>query len=79
MCKIADKFHFKRQQLRASMASPGTRGPEALSLLRSGLFDPSVVVSETFELSQIADAMVRNRDDKAHAKKLVMANPGVGW
>lgn len=70
----ADTFHFKRQQLRASMARPGTRAQEALDLLRSGIFDPQVVISSTFALEDIAEAMICNRDDKAHAKKLVMVN-----
>jgi L-iditol 2-dehydrogenase len=70
----ADTFHFKRQQLRASMAKPGTRAQEALELLSSGIFDPNVVISSTFALEDIAEAMVCNRDDKANAKKLVMVN-----
>jgi threonine dehydrogenase-like Zn-dependent dehydrogenase len=75
----ADTFHFRRQQLRASMARPGTRAAEALELLGSGLFDPRVVISGAFPLERIAEAMVRNRDDKAHAKKLVMVNPACAW
>lgn len=41
----ADTFHDRRQQLRSSMARPGTRAAEALELLASGIFDPSSVVA----------------------------------
>lgn len=75
----ADTFHFKRQQLRASMASPGTRAAEALDLLAGGAFDPAKVLSSKFELPDIAAAMVENRDDKANAVKLVMVNPSCPW
>lgn len=75
----ADTFHFKRQQLRASMAKPGTRAAEALDLLASGAFDPAKVLSGRFELADIAAAMVENRDDKANAIKLVMVNPACQW
>ena len=75
----ADKFHFKRQQLRASMAAPGTRGAEALALLRSGRFDPQVVLSHRFTLDDIAAAMAGCRDDKATSKKKVMINPESDW
>jgi threonine dehydrogenase-like Zn-dependent dehydrogenase len=75
----ADAFHFKRQQLRASMASPGTRAAEALKLLAGGTFDPSKVLSGTFGLPEIGAAMVQNRDDKANAIKLVMVNDECAW
>ena len=75
----ADQMHFRRQQLRSSMASPGTRGPEALALLRSGRFDPNLVISHCFELADLPANMLRNRDDKATAKKLVMLNPANAW
>ncbi len=75
----ADTFHLRRQQLRASMARPGTRAQEALDLLQSGLFDPNLVLSGTFQLEAIAEAMVQQRDDKRHAKKMVMVNPACAW
>jgi L-iditol 2-dehydrogenase len=75
----ADTFHFKRQQLRASMAKPGTRAAEALALLSSGIFDPSKVLSGQFTLPDIEAAMVENRDDKANAIKLVMVNGACRW
>jgi L-iditol 2-dehydrogenase len=75
----ADTFHFKRQQLRASMARPGTRAAEALDLLGSGIFDPRKVLSGRFALPDIAAAMVENRDDKARAIKMVMVNPACTW
>jgi threonine dehydrogenase-like Zn-dependent dehydrogenase len=75
----ADAFHFKRQQLRASMASPGTRAAEALELLASGAFDPRKVLSGTFTLPEIGAAMVQNRDDKANAIKMVMVNQACAW
>jgi len=75
----ADTFHFRRQQLRASMARPGARAPEALALLSSGVFDPHVVLSGAFELPDIAVAMRTNHEDKEHAKKMVMVNPACAW
>ena len=57
----------------------GTRAAQALDLLGSGLFDPHIVLSSTFELPEIAEAMVSNRDDKANAIKLVMRNPACVW
>lgn len=75
----ADAFHQERKQLRSSMAWPGTRAAQALALLSSGSFDPAIVVSSTFELPDIAAAMAADREDKAHAKKLVMVNPACRW
>jgi len=75
----ADTFHDRRQQLRSSMARPGTRAVQALELLGSGLFDPRMVISSTFELPDIAAAMLSNRDDKENAIKLVMVNPACTW
>ena len=75
----ADTFHDRRQQLRSSMARPGTRAAEALELLASGTFDPSKVLSGSFTLPDIADAMVQNRDDKTNAIKMVMVNPACTW
>ena len=53
----ADTFHLRRQQLRLPMVARHAR-PEALDLLRSGLFDPNLVLSGTFPLEAIAGAMV---------------------
>jgi L-iditol 2-dehydrogenase len=75
----ADTFHFKRQQLRASMASPGTRGPASLAMLRSGYFDPRLVISHRFPLADLPRAMLQNRDDKATVKKMTMINPTNDW
>ena len=58
---------------------PGTRAAEALQLLSSGIFDPRKVLSGSFELPDIAAAMVENRDDKANAIKMVMVNPACKW
>ena len=75
----ADNFHLRRQQLRESMARPGTRAQEALALLQSGLFDANWVLSGTFALEALAEAMVQQRDDKRRAKKMVMVNPACPW
>lgn len=74
-----DHFHFKRLTLRSSMHGPATRSLDSLAILQSGCFDPDVVISEHFPLADLPDAMARNRDDKAHAKKLVMTRPEAGW
>ena len=34
---------------------------------------------DAFPLEAIADAMVQQRDDKRHAKKMVMVNPACPW
>lgn len=75
----ADAFHFKRQQLRASMASPGTRGAEALALLRSGSFDPRLVMSHRFALAQLQAELCRYRDTPGAVTKSVMINPASAW
>jgi L-iditol 2-dehydrogenase len=75
----ADAFHFKRQQLRASMASPGTRGEAALALLSSGTFDPEIVLSHSFALADLPAMMATVRDDKAAAKKAVMVRETAAW
>ena len=53
----ANEFHFKRLQLRSSFASPAMNIPWALELLRNGSIDGRSLISHTFDLKQIAEAM----------------------
>lgn len=55
-------FHFKKLQLRASFASPALYGPAALDLLRSGVVDGQAIVSHTYPLDEISQAMETARE-----------------
>jgi L-iditol 2-dehydrogenase len=68
----ADAFHFKRQQLRASMASPAIHGAQALKILQGNLFDPRLILSHHFPLDDIGTALATARHDKENAVKIVV-------
>lgn len=68
----ANDFHFRKLQLRASFASPAMYFPATLRLLKSGVIPGDLLVSHTFTLDRIADAMATARDDKATAVKIVV-------
>ena len=68
----ANNFHFRKLQLRASFASPAMYFPATLRLLKSGVIPGDLLVSHTFTLDRIADAMAAARDDKAAAVKIVV-------
>ena len=53
----ADRFHFKKLQLRASFASPALYGPLALRYLKEGVVDGDAMISHEFGLDNIAEAM----------------------
>ena len=75
----ADTFHFRRQQLRSSMARPGTRAAEALELLASGLLTRLKCCQAASPYQTLPKPWCSNRDDKANAIKMVMVNSACTW
>ncbi|MDP6380323.1 MAG: alcohol dehydrogenase catalytic domain-containing protein [Phycisphaerae bacterium] len=62
----ANKFHFKKLQLRASFASPALRTALALKYLREGVIDGEAVVTHRYPLENIVEAMdVAGKDPSA--------------
>lgn len=70
----ADAFHFRKLQLRASHASPGTHGRESLRFLGECPALGRELVSHRFALEDLDDAMATARDDRKTVKKMVMVN-----
>lgn len=68
----ANAFHFKKLQLRASFASPALYFPLCLQLLKDGHVDGRAVISHTFPLERIAEAMRLLRDDRENTLKIVI-------
>jgi L-iditol 2-dehydrogenase len=67
----ANDFHFKKLQLRASFASPAMYTPRAVQYLREGVVDGNVMVSHTFKLDQISDALQMAKDSSKSVKVVV--------
>ena len=57
---------------RASFASPALYFPLCLQLLRDGHVDGRAVISHTFPLERIAEAMQLLRDDRENTLKIVV-------
>jgi L-iditol 2-dehydrogenase len=70
----ANKFHYRKLQLRASFASPALYFPVVIELLKSGIIPGEKIISHRFPLSDLAVAMQLCRDDKEHVVKVVV-NP----
>ena len=70
----ANEFHFKKLQLKASYAAPALWFPRCLELIESGIIDPKVFITHRFGLEQTGEFMLKARDDKANAIKMVMVN-----
>jgi L-iditol 2-dehydrogenase len=68
----ANDFHFKKLQLRASFASPALYFPRCIELLQSGLIEARALITQTFPLERIAEAMKSLWEDKARSVKSVM-------
>lgn len=68
----ANEFHFKKLQLRGSFASPAMFTPMALSLLKRKAIDGRQLISHTFSLEKIGEAMKVAATDKASAVKVVV-------
>ena len=66
----ANKFHFKKLQLRASYAVPNTMFPVALELLQQRVIDPQALITHAFPLKDTGDALKRvyyHREDTIKA------------
>ncbi|MGI5869363.1 MAG: zinc-dependent alcohol dehydrogenase [Kiritimatiellia bacterium] len=72
----ANDFHFRKLQLRASFASPAMYFPAVLRLLAAGAIPGEALISHTFPLDRIADALATARDDKANAIKIIVSRSG---
>jgi threonine dehydrogenase-like Zn-dependent dehydrogenase len=72
MCSFdANKFHFKKLQLRASFAAPAMFTPLALRYLKEGVIDGEALISHRFPLADIAKA-VRTANEADAVKVVVM-------
>jgi len=67
----ANKFHFKKLQLRASFAAPAMFTPLALTYLKEGVIDGEALISHRFPLADIAKA-VRTANEPDAVKVVVM-------
>lgn len=70
----ANEFHFRKLQLRASFASPALYFPRCLQMLVDGHVDGKVVISHTFPLERIEEAMKLLRDAPDQTLKVVITN-----
>jgi len=70
----ANKFHFKKLQLRASYASPALYFPMALDLLKLGRIPADALISHRFPLGEVDKAVLTAARDKAAAVKVIV-NP----
>ncbi len=67
----ANKFHFKKLQLRSSFASPALYFPTAIDLVKSGVIDTDMLITHTFCLDELADMMKTIVSDRAAVVKCV--------
>jgi L-iditol 2-dehydrogenase len=65
-------LHFGKKQLRPSFASPALYLPEALTLMRTGVIPPKEIVSHTFPLSKLGEAI-----DFVHTQRDVVCKVAV--
>ncbi len=70
-----NRMHFKRLQLRFSHATPALFFPQCNELVKAGLVDLKSLISHTFPLERMQEAMLACRDDKAAVVKVLMVNP----
>jgi L-iditol 2-dehydrogenase len=68
----ANDFHWRKLQLRASMASPAIYYPTALAMLKSGMIPGEKIISHRFPLEEMEKAMLLCRDGKDSAVKVVV-------
>ncbi|MFA5205019.1 MAG: alcohol dehydrogenase catalytic domain-containing protein [Lentisphaeria bacterium] len=69
----ANDFHFKKLQLRASFASPALFGAQALQFLREGVIDGPALLTHTFPLARLQEALDTARSNPDAIK--VAVNP----
>ncbi len=65
-------FHFRKLQLRASHAAPALYFPTVLQMLKDGHVDGAALVSHTFPLERIEEAMLFARDARDEVVKVVI-------
>lgn len=70
----ANDFHFRKLQLRGSMAAPALYFPKSIELLQSGVMDVTALISHTFPLEHFGQYLSMIRDDKSNVIKMVMIN-----
>ena len=70
----ANDFHFRKLQLRASMAGPAIYFPAVLELMKAGVIPGDELISHRFPMAEIEPAMLTNRDNKKETVKIVV-NP----
>lgn len=68
----ANKFHFKKLQLRASFAAPALWLPKAIELLKDKVIDPGKFITHTFKLEQIEEFFLKQRYAGEDVIKMVM-------
>ncbi len=72
----ANKFHFRKLQLRASCASPAIYFPAVLGLVKSGVMPGEKLISHVFALDDVAQAFELCRENKQETLKVVVKNAG---
>lgn len=68
----ANRFHFKKLQLRASYAVPALWFPRALELLRQKVIDPADYITQTFTLDETETYFKKQKEDISDVIKMVM-------
>ncbi|MCK4732851.1 MAG: alcohol dehydrogenase catalytic domain-containing protein [Methanophagales archaeon] len=68
----ANKFHFKKLQLRASFSKPKLMYPIAIDLIKRGIVPVNRFVTHTFSLSQIEEAFKTIKTNKEETIKIAI-------
>lgn len=74
----ANDFHFKKLQLRASFASPALYTPKAIHLIATGVINARELISHTFSLDQMVQALATAADSSISLKVIVNPNDRKG-
>jgi len=69
----ANEFHFKKLQMRGSFAYPALFTPMALDLIRSKTIDAKSLITHTFPLCDVREALKEAAYDIAHAIKVIVS------
>jgi len=72
ICFDANQFHFRKLQLRASMAGPAIYFPAVIRLMQAGVIPGEKLISHTFGLDEVAEAFEFCRDQKQDTLKVVI-------
>jgi L-iditol 2-dehydrogenase len=68
------KIHFDKIKIIPSHASPALYYPECLKLIKAGVVNTQELITHTFTIDQLAEGIIKFRDDKKNAIKAVMTN-----